>query len=71
MTEPLSWPVTQVLDGLGGGGGVEAAEKVIPADHAQDLDVDDRRCRMIGVLEKASPHVVSSLRVGYDLVQAG
>ena len=41
MSEALPAPRSQLLDRHCGRGGVDAAEQVLAADDAEDLDVDD------------------------------
>lgn len=50
MAKPLTWPGGQLGDGLGGRSAVESLSQVLPADHTEDLDVDNvwRRLVLVG-----------------------
>ncbi|HLI59493.1 MAG TPA: hypothetical protein VKV21_07480 [Solirubrobacteraceae bacterium] len=49
VVEPLAWPGTELLDGAGGSGRIEATDTVFLADDAEDLDVDRMRRRQLFV----------------------
>ncbi len=55
MPEALTGPGLQVLDRLVGRGAVEPSCQRFSAQEAEDLDIDDVRCRVVLVSGQALP----------------
>lgn len=68
MAEPLPRPVAKVFDGLGGSRLVQSAQVVITADDANDFDINNVGCGVIGLRGQAVTNAFSQAPVGDDFV---
>ncbi len=71
MAKTIAGPIAQVVDRLGGGGCVQAAQEKVTPDNTQNFDVYDVGRHVIPIGSKAAPNLLGPRRACQYLIQAG